>query len=70
MTKTAETQKARDEAIGIVEYYQDKGYDVQRKVIRGTGIDYWEIFDGETGEILKGRITYHREDRGPQVNWI
>lgn len=65
-----QTETPREIALDIVRYYQDKGYDVQRKVISGTGIDYWEIFDGETGEILKGRITYHREDRGPQVNWF
>jgi len=64
------TGTAREEAIGIVRYYQDKGYDVRRKVISGTGIDYWDIFDGETGEILKGRIKYHNPDRGPEVLWF
>lgn len=60
----------RDEALGIVEYYLGKGYDVQRRVIRGTGIDYWDIYDGQTGETHKGQITYHKEDRGPQVAWF
>jgi len=65
-----ETRTAREEALGIVRYYQDKCYDVRRVVISGTGIDYWDIFDGETGEILKGRIKYHNPERGPEVLWF
>jgi hypothetical protein len=70
------TTEARTEAAAIAVIYLDKGYDVRRKVLHSidTGladtIEVWDIYDGTSEEdILKGRITYHREDRGPQVTW-
>lgn len=76
MTTTA-NRTDRDEAVSIAAHYIDKGYDVRRRILHSvdTGlsdtIEVWNILDGTSEEgILKGRITYHREDRGPQVTWF